>query len=1007
MGNTFITSFGNLEKCFLNSKKIESIQCLILDLQESEDPNFFLFKVFLNDEINEEFLISKLLLINTIKMKEKDDEKHLLNSKEIESKNNKIEKYDLYEIKNLIINYYIIIDKIQGLIKNINKKNILCFQILNFKIKGKNTSININNINSIIKKKFYFIESIYTESFKFNMNTRVLISTYLKCLGKDKNKNKCQYKDSKDNIIELDKILEKNKTYFFGYLFYDPINKSVSFIKTLSFYEEINASLNKNSKTFQITNQNNLIIEGKVINALFHENKIQVRVSNSERKDKIINIQLDNNLMKNITFNGITYFINFIFEKENKFSFGKFSHIIIDTETIIEINFVDYKETNKYDMVKIDSQIFKINNKKLRIVLNKYQEKNYFREKLMYLNNNKIIHSFIIEIYRNRTNKYESFLNLENDGFCYEFLYISKNEKNLLVNQKIILDEKKNKSIIFSNLEKFENKLKGRICIINIPEQILDEKVEANINKNNCKSFKYLILMQGNQVNSINKFQLNLDEEKKYPFYMDENYKKQLYSFYNIYKKDFKKFENDFETVNKEYPLLFGKEENSFEDEIDYPNNKINNINNEDDSDDEKLINENEMIDKRRLKSINEKVIKDSNNYRKYIELSFLKFNFENSQIQFKQIKMLCFLYILKYMPKANIALKLKEEIIIKNYKYIVKKSKGLPYIDRIRILISFINNKIFDNDLALKNCYTFLIKIDDTLNECDYIRKAYKILYKILDNLNENSSLFIALHQLNSYIEYDYYTDCKMFSSSILTVNDVKLDFFKNNQGYFFVNDIIETRTYAFYCPYTKIIYYNPYSFLKARKNIDILKLKKNNINIKATCVSLFLTFHEDCGHLKNGINNIEDTPRQFYNNDLVVQKGGVLGINDSGYIIEFFLNEGVIRAKSMMLYKNISDIESLLDFNQYITSDLNGVKTLLNKILFKKNKKSNLKGKKQKELLEDDDIDYEKMNVDELFNLLSKKPENMSDEEYNKYLKNHRGYKALLKLYSGRKKP
>ena len=156
MGNTFITSFGNLEKCFLNSKKIESIQCLILDLQESEDPNFFLFKVFLNDEINEEFLISKLLLINTIKMKEKDDEKHLLNSKEIESKNNKIEKYDLYEIKNLIINYYIIIDKIQGLIKNINKKNILCFRILNFKIKGKNTSININNINSIIKKKILF-----------------------------------------------------------------------------------------------------------------------------------------------------------------------------------------------------------------------------------------------------------------------------------------------------------------------------------------------------------------------------------------------------------------------------------------------------------------------------------------------------------------------------------------------------------------------------------------------------------------------------------------------------------------------------------------------------------------------------------------------------------------------------------------------------------------------------------------------------------------------------------
>ena len=34
------------------------------------------------------------------------------------------------------------------------------------------------------------------------------------------------------------------------------------------------------------------------------------------------------------------------------------------------------------------------------------------------------------------------------------------------------------------------------------------------------------------------------------------------------------------------------------------------------------------------------------------------------------------------------------------------------------------------------------------------------------------------------------------MFSSSILTVNDVKLDFIKNNRGYFFVNNIKNIRT-------------------------------------------------------------------------------------------------------------------------------------------------------------------------------------------------------------------
>ena len=61
MGNIFITSFNDLEKSFLNSKKIEHFQCLILDLLESEDPDFFLFKVFLNNEVNEEFFITKFL----------------------------------------------------------------------------------------------------------------------------------------------------------------------------------------------------------------------------------------------------------------------------------------------------------------------------------------------------------------------------------------------------------------------------------------------------------------------------------------------------------------------------------------------------------------------------------------------------------------------------------------------------------------------------------------------------------------------------------------------------------------------------------------------------------------------------------------------------------------------------------------------------------------------------------------------------------------------------------
>ena len=94
-------------------------------------------------------------------------------------------------------------------------------------------------------------------------------------------------------------------------------------------------------------------------------------------------------------------------------------------------------------------------------------------------------------------------------------------------------------------------------------------------------------------------------------------------------------------------------------------------------------------------------------------------------------------------------------------------------------------------------------------------------------------------------------------------------------------------------YSPCSKLIFYNSYVFIPSTENINILKLSDKNTEAKATYVSLFLTFHEDCGHLKNGINNIEDTPRQFYSSDLDIKKGGVPGKNDSGYIFEYFLNK------------------------------------------------------------------------------------------------------------------
>ena len=78
-----------------------------------------------------------------------------------------------------------------------------------------------------------------------------------------------------------------------------------------------------------------------------------------------------------------------------------------------------------------------------------------------------------------------------------------------------------------------------------------------------------------------------------------------------------------------------------------------NRIKNEDsDSEEEE---ESEINDKEKLYKINQKVIENKNNYRKYIELSFNKYRFKDSQTEFQQIKKLCFLYILNINALKNI----------------------------------------------------------------------------------------------------------------------------------------------------------------------------------------------------------------------------------------------------------------------------------------------------------------------------------------------------------------
>ena len=198
-------------------------------------------------------------------------------------------------------------------------------------------------------------------------------------------------------------------------------------------------------------------------------------------------------------------------------------------------------------------------------------------------------------------------------------------------------------------------------------------------------------------------FSLKTNELKKYPFKMDENYEKELNNFYKKYINNVMEFEQNREEIIKQYNRLFAEEESSFNINQDYLISNINiNNNNQNDqsfSSDDNLLNnnENEITDKKRYK-INKKVINEENNYRKYTELVFTQFTFENSEIQFEHIKKLCFLQIIKYF-NYGVSEHDKDifQTFIKNYNSLIKSSEYMEYIDKIKILLSFTNNRIFD----------------------------------------------------------------------------------------------------------------------------------------------------------------------------------------------------------------------------------------------------------------------------------------------------------------------
>ena len=869
MGNNPINNFSNIYHLMNRNAVTQNIICYIHSINNSKIENYLQLSLLLDNEINNQFLINSKFF------------KH--NFKDINDANGTKIKITQFQFINVENNIFIKI-----------------LEVFFYK----------NEIIEIEPKDQFIFNSTYIKSFKeLKVKNIKLFSILLK------NINNEIFEDINGEQIKLyfNNKFDRDSIYYFCNLLYD--EKSAKQISVSKVY-------NYNDKKI-LSFMNNNIISGEITEVFFYENKIKVKTNNN----KNIIIKLNNKLMKKISLNLLCKFVNFNKIEENQYKYNEYSTIFYDDKTILRIEFMDFKEDfkNKYNIIEINSNQYSINANIVEIPISSEDNNNSFVENIIYKNiNNRNKADFLIELYKGKVNDFTSYINLIKDGYCYEIQYETKYSSLLPKSQKIIIDKEE---VYIDRKVTFGNNYKEKFGIINIPKQVELSKDFKNCNNNEIKSEKILILLNKNKSQKMLNFQLNYNYEKKQEFKMDKDYENKLSEFFNEFKNNYAQFYENKKQIIKKYSKLFKEEKSPFQTDILTNYDIYDDINQSNEF--ENLLsdepNYNKNIKKQSKDKVTKKEIKlDDNeiNYRKYCEQGFKKYIFKNTEEEYEKIKKLCFLYVLKYFDyscdRANFNFSLD------TYFQLIESSKNLEYIDKIHVLLGFINDKIFDENKRSIIFEYKLINLEEKYNDNSfkYCSKAYDLFFKIIDKLKEDSAFFTCLSQINSLIFYEKTTASKMYSGTMLNINDIKLEIHKNIKRYFFLTKY-NGDSYAHFSPFTRMIFYHPLTFLNS-KSFYIPEDKIDN----AAIAILFLIFHQVCGHYKTNITNLDDAPNQFYDNNYDILKYELGGSNNSGNIFEYFLSSDMINISEFYEKKNI---DVLLSENIYLEKSFSNLNSTL----------------------------------------------------------------------------
>ena len=730
-----------------------------------------------------------------------------------------------------------------------------------------------NRIDFNFFKFAYTYDNIYQENLSETKN--YIYSIILKVNLIDIIENKYEFYDINNDKVPLDyskikHLIEGQKIYVFNSLSFQKTESCIQLVPLK--YSSI-IPVDENNIIYQnmkIDNENIVSLKGTIDKFNLAEEEIEIIDDNK----KYLKIKLNNRLLKKISLGCICDFKCFKQKKNNEFQFTEFSDIIVYEKTLISFNIIN--NNRYYNQIIIDNKINDISNdNEMKIEINVDQsEKNELVKniKLRRKENNEEAVDYNLEIDRGKENTHNLYLG-QDGKFSYQIYYVAKNEEKIKQDFSIHIG---NDNIKFNNFDYFGNKFKKRITFINIPTELYKIK-ELSSEKNDEKTISIKVLKLMNESENEYIFKILNRGSKKIKFDYDKLDLELINSFYDDYFKSITKLKDDHQSIknnskNKYHNLFYGTE-------------KIE-------------------------------------NYMKYINDGISNYIYNNNEKDYLFLKKLCFAIIYYNNRKDDFGTTLNNY-----YNNFASKNQGiheLEFIERIKCLIALANE--YKNGKQNPGRVE-IVRVEDEKNEdYEYIIKAHKLFIEIINDLKETDLLFLIIQQFNSLIYEELNIKESMYSGSILNINDVKLEIYKNLNSFYLCSYYIRKLYAAIYIN-PKVIVIYPNEFLDDN---TINYTGDNEIEDRKVSAVLFLLFHELCGHLKTHINNEDDSPRIIYLNDLKIE---VIELkkNDSGFLLEFSFVQGSIEVENFV---NSENSKKLLNKELYLGENFQELSKILNSI-------------------------------------------------------------------------